>query len=151
MDNGTMALPKKERLILELLASEGPLYGLQLVDHSDGALKRGTVYVTLGRMEAKGLVESQQEPRELYRVGLASVPFLMAIGDLLIGWLLLEHAEIALDALDERAPDRDRAFYEGKVGVAEFFARHILPRLSSDRAVIESIQLGAMDLPEDAF
>ncbi len=97
------------------------------------------------------LLASQQEPRELYRVGLASVPFLMAIGDLLIGWLLLEHAEIALDALDEGAPDRDRAFYEGKVGAAEFFARHILPRLSSDRAVIESIQLGAMDLPEDAF
>ncbi len=97
------------------------------------------------------LLASQQEPRELYRVGLASVPFLMAIGDLLIGWLLLEHAEIALDALDEGAPDRDRAFYEGKVGAAEFFARHILPRLSSDRAVIESMQLGAMDLPEDAF
>ncbi|WNG82332.1 acyl-CoA dehydrogenase [Mycobacterium sp. ITM-2016-00316] len=97
------------------------------------------------------LVGSQQEPRELYRVGLASVPFLMAIGDLLIGWLLLEHAEIALDALDEGAPDRDRAFYEGKVGAAEFFARHILPRLSSDRAVIESMRLGAMDLPEAAF
>jgi PadR family transcriptional regulator PadR len=56
------SLPRKERLILELLTSVGPLYGLQLVDQSDGALKRGTVYVTLGRMEAKGLVESQQEP-----------------------------------------------------------------------------------------
>ena len=87
----------------------------------------------------------------MYRVGLASVPFLMAIGDLLIGWLLLEHAEIALDALDDGAPDRDCAFYQGKVGAAEFFARHILPRLSADRAVIESIQLGAMDLPEEAF
>jgi DNA-binding MarR family transcriptional regulator len=62
IDNGLVALPRKERLILELLASEGPMYGLQLVEHSDGTLKRGTVYVTLGRMEAKGLVESQQEP-----------------------------------------------------------------------------------------
>ena len=71
-----VALPRKERLILELLASEGPMYGLQLVERSDGALKRGTVYVTLGRMEAKGLVESQQEavprgaiglPRRIYR------------------------------------------------------------------------------------
>src|SRR3954467_90565 len=60
--DGVGPLPRKERLILELLASLGPLYGLQLVEHSDGALKRGTVYVTLGRMEAKGLVESQQEP-----------------------------------------------------------------------------------------
>jgi PadR family transcriptional regulator, regulatory protein PadR len=71
-----LPLPRKERLILDLLASEGPLYGLQLVERSDGALKRGTVYVTLGRMEAKGLVESQQEsvppggiglPRRIYR------------------------------------------------------------------------------------
>src|SRR5438093_11028983 len=71
-----ITLPRKERLILELLTSVGPLYGLQLVEHSEGALKRGTVYVTLGRMEAKGLVESQQEqlppggiglPRRIYR------------------------------------------------------------------------------------
>jgi PadR family transcriptional regulator, regulatory protein PadR len=58
-----MTLPPKERLILELLASSGPMYGLQLVEQSAGALKRGTVYVTLGRMEAKGLVASVQESR----------------------------------------------------------------------------------------
>src|SRR5438094_8230009 len=69
-DNDVMALPRKERLILELLASEGPKYGLQLVEHSEGALKRGTVYVTLGRMEAKGLVESQQEPLPPGGIGL---------------------------------------------------------------------------------
>jgi PadR family transcriptional regulator, regulatory protein PadR len=71
-----LTLPGKERLILELLAANGPMFGLQLVEHSDGALKRGTVYVTLGRMEAKGLVTSEQEtlppaaiglPRRIYR------------------------------------------------------------------------------------
>jgi DNA-binding PadR family transcriptional regulator len=61
-EDGIVTLPKKERLILEFLAADGPMYGLQLVERSDGALKRGTVYVTLGRMEAKGLVESEQEP-----------------------------------------------------------------------------------------
>ncbi len=69
-DRGPGTLPRKERLILELLASEGPMYGLQLVEQSDGALKRGTVYVTLGRMEAKGLVESQQEPIPSGAIGL---------------------------------------------------------------------------------
>jgi DNA-binding PadR family transcriptional regulator len=63
-------LPKKERLILELLASSGSMYGLQLVERSDGALKRGTVYVTLGRMEAKGFVESEQEPLARGAIGL---------------------------------------------------------------------------------
>ena len=32
---------------------------------------------------------SQQEPKELYKVGLGSVRFLMAFGDLMIGWRLL--------------------------------------------------------------
>jgi PadR family transcriptional regulator, regulatory protein PadR len=77
MGSGFPSLPKKEQTILELLASHGPLYGLQLVERSDGALKRGTVYVTLGRMEAKGLVESEEQPlppgaiglpRRIYRV-----------------------------------------------------------------------------------
>ena len=59
---GFTPLPRKEQLILELLTSSGPMYCLALVERSAGALKRGTVYVTLGRMEAKGLVESAQEP-----------------------------------------------------------------------------------------
>ena len=65
-----MLLPQKERLILEFLVSEGPMYGLQLVEHSDGALKRGTVYVTLGRMGVKGLVQSEQEVRPPGAIGL---------------------------------------------------------------------------------
>src|SRR6476619_7017061 len=68
--SGVETLPRKERLILELLASGGPMYGLQLVEHSDGALKRGTVYVTLGRMESKGLVASEQEPLAPGGIGL---------------------------------------------------------------------------------
>ena len=42
-------LSAKEHLVLELLVANGPSYGLQLVSGSRGQLKRGTVYVTLGR------------------------------------------------------------------------------------------------------
>lgn len=68
-------LSPKEALILELLAHDGEQYGLQLVSASRGRLKRGTVYVTLGRMEDKGYVTSRAEeapdgagglPRRLY-------------------------------------------------------------------------------------
>jgi DNA-binding PadR family transcriptional regulator len=51
----------KELMILELLVNEGRMYGLELVAASRGHLKRGTVYVTLGRMEEKGYVRSRQE------------------------------------------------------------------------------------------
>ena len=64
-----MRLPKSERVILELLVSKGPCYGLEMVESSRGALKRGGVYVTLGRMEEKGLVRSAaaEAGRRLYR------------------------------------------------------------------------------------
>jgi len=63
-------LPAKERLILHMLVTTGPMFGLQLVEASGGALKRGTVYVTLGRMEQKGFIESEQESRPTGAIGL---------------------------------------------------------------------------------
>lgn len=67
-------LSAKEALILRLLGT-GEMYGLELVTASDGTLKRGTVYVTLGRMEEKGYITSKLEaapsgvgglPRRIY-------------------------------------------------------------------------------------
>jgi DNA-binding PadR family transcriptional regulator len=55
-------ISQKEALILQLLVARGETYGLALVDASEGALKRGTVYVTLDRMEDKGLIESKKAP-----------------------------------------------------------------------------------------
>jgi PadR family transcriptional regulator, regulatory protein PadR len=52
-----LTLSPKELLVLELLQRE-ELYGLQLVAASRGQLKRGTIYVTLGRMEGKGYITS---------------------------------------------------------------------------------------------
>ena len=97
------------------------------------------------------LIGSQQNPGELYRLGLESVRFLLAVGDVVIGWLLLNQAEIAMAALETDSSDRDRAFYEGKIAAAVFFAESVLPRLASDRAVIESVSLNAMNLAEECF
>jgi alkylation response protein AidB-like acyl-CoA dehydrogenase len=97
------------------------------------------------------LVESQQSARELYRVGLESVRFLLAVGDLLIGWLLLRHAEIALAALDRDPTAADRAFYHGKVAAANFFVKNVLPRLTADRGIAANVDLAIMDLREEAF
>lgn len=72
-----LTLSVKESLILELLVRDTELYGLQLVAASRGRLKRGTVYVTLGRMEDKGYITARVEdppadaggmPRRVYRV-----------------------------------------------------------------------------------
>ena len=59
-----------EALVLDLLSARAPTYGLDLVEAPRGKLKRGSVYVTLGRMEAKGLVESRQEELPSGAIGL---------------------------------------------------------------------------------
>ncbi|MFN8060427.1 MAG: helix-turn-helix transcriptional regulator [Vicinamibacterales bacterium] len=66
---GPPSLAPSEALVLEMLL-EGDRFGLELVAASDGRLKRGSIYVTLGRMEDKGFVESWQEPKAAGSIGL---------------------------------------------------------------------------------
>jgi hypothetical protein len=92
------------------------------------------------------------EPRQLYKVGLASRRILLALGDLVVGWLLQRQAEVALIALGRAdLTVADRAFYTGKVAGARFFAHEVLPRLASDRRIIETTTVDLMELPEEAF
>ncbi|HEY2084504.1 MAG TPA: acyl-CoA dehydrogenase [Mycobacterium sp.] len=97
------------------------------------------------------LMDSQQSASELYRVGLESVPFLLAVGDLLIGWLLLRQAETALTALDGDPSPGDSAFYAGKVVCAKFFVKNVLPRLTAEREIAANVDLALMQLREEAF
>ncbi|MCV7204672.1 acyl-CoA dehydrogenase [Mycolicibacterium peregrinum] len=96
------------------------------------------------------LMAAQEQPEQLYKVGLGSVRFLLAVGDLLIGWRLLVGAQVAQAALDTTS-DRDRAFYEGKIAVAKFFAHNMLPLLTAVREIVESVDGDVMQLDNDAF
>ena len=94
---------------------------------------------------------SQENPNEIYRVGLNTTRLLMASGDLIIGWLLLRQAEVALAALEAGATGKDKDFYEGKVLTAKWFAQNRLPLLAAERAVAEATDDAIMSLPEEAF
>ncbi|HNA43326.1 MAG TPA: acyl-CoA dehydrogenase, partial [Solirubrobacterales bacterium] len=97
------------------------------------------------------LMGSQEDPKSIYKVGLGSVQFLKAFGDLLIGWLLISQAEIAAAALENGAAGRDRDFYEGKITGARFFARNMLPNLEATKLAIAQIDNDVMELDEAAF
>jgi hypothetical protein len=90
-----------------------------------------------------------EQPTQIYKVGLASVRFLLAVGDLLIGWRLLVQANVAQAALATSKGDGD--FYRGKIAVATFFAANMLPNLAVVRGIIENLDDGLMTLPEAAF
>ena len=111
---------------------------------ADAEAMLGSVMTWLGGMA--------EDPRQIYKVGLSSRRILLALGDLIVGWLLQRQAEVALAALArDDISEADRRFYQGKVATARFFAREVLPRLSSDRRIVESTTLDLMDLPEEAF
>ena len=95
------------------------------------------------------LMAAAEQPTEIYKVGLASVRFLLAVGDLLIGWRLLVQANVAQAELAESKGDE--AFYRGKIATATFFAANMLPNLAALRGIIENLDDEIMNLPEAAF
>ena len=128
-------------------------------DDADQRLKKERALLATALEDAQTMVATltqylmgaQEQPTELYKIGLGSVRFLESFGDLMIGWLLLEHAEIALAALDAGPDASDKAFYEGKVAAASFFAKVVLPELGVARKFITDVDLDIMELDEAAF
>src|SRR5271165_3931733 len=89
------------------------------------------------------VIGSLERPEEVYKVGLNSVRLLLAFGDLIIGWLLARQAEVAQRALDaaDSLPQPERDFYTGKLAAARFFATTVLPRLETERNIVEQTTL----------
>jgi len=168
---GTTAIQAQDFFFRKILRDRGVAWGhvTSLIAAFDGgeqlARERELLATALADVQAMAAVlteyttASRQDSTELYKVGLGSVRFLYSVGDLVIAWRLLEQAEIALAALAGSPSDkgtagqtgRDRHFYAGKVGVAQFFARNKLPLLSGVRTVIATLDNDIMTLDESAF
>ncbi|BBZ35832.1 acyl-CoA dehydrogenase [Mycolicibacterium confluentis] len=97
------------------------------------------------------LMAAQEDSASIYKVGLGSVRYLLGVGDLVVGWLLARHAAVAIAKLDEGATGAEKSFYEGKIAAASFFAKNVLPQLTSTRGIIEKIDNDLMELDESAF
>ncbi|HVE99271.1 MAG TPA: acyl-CoA dehydrogenase [Mycobacteriales bacterium] len=121
------------------------------------ALERGLLGTALEDVQAMvghmvgDLMASQQEKSSIYKVGLNTTRLLMSCGDLVVTWLLVRQAEVALAKLAAGPSAADKAFYEGKVAAARFLTRTVLPELSARRQVAESTDAALMDLDEAAF
>jgi alkylation response protein AidB-like acyl-CoA dehydrogenase len=101
------------------------------------------------------LMAAQEDAASIYKVGLGSVRFLLSVGDLLLGWLLARQAAVAIEKLDAGAGQsmgaEDVAYYQGKIAAASFFAKNMLPLLTSTRHVVETLDNEVMELDEAAF
>jgi alkylation response protein AidB-like acyl-CoA dehydrogenase len=98
------------------------------------------------------LMAAREDVTNVYKVGQNTTRLLLAAGDLLVGYLLLRQAGVALTKLDDNGlSEAERAFYAGKPAVARFFAQTVLPELAARRVVVESTDNSLMDVGEDSF
>jgi alkylation response protein AidB-like acyl-CoA dehydrogenase len=165
---GTTGIQSMDLFFRKIIRDRGQAFGALLAkvrdfaaaDGGNGRLKaeRAALADAATQVEAIAaamtgfLMASADAPAEIYKAGLNTTRLLLALGDLVIGWLLLTHAEIALRELDQvDAGSADHDFYAGKVAAARFFAATVLPRLAAERKIAEETSLDLMDLPEDGF
>ncbi|MFE7540062.1 acyl-CoA dehydrogenase [Streptomyces platensis] len=101
------------------------------------------------------LAATEKDVKSIYKVGLNTTRVLMASGDVVIGYLLLKGAAVAAEKLAgasaKAASAKDVPFYTGKIAAAKFFAHHVLPGVSLERGLAESVDQSLMELDEAAF
>lgn len=162
---GTTAIQAQDFFFRKIARDRGVALGhisgqiTAFLDESTGRFEteRSLLRTAAGDVEAMAtaftgyLLAAESESSELYKVGLGSVRFLLAVGDLLIGWRLLVGAEAAARALESDVSVKDRPFYQGKMAVASFFAKNVLPTLTATKDIVTGLDTDLMQLPEDAF
>lgn len=85
-----------------------------------------------------------------YHAGLQGNRILFASAELVIGWLLLRQANVAVKKI-ETAVGPDKDFYRGKLASARYFATDVLPALTLTRKLVEASTLALMELPDEAL
>ena len=163
---GTTAIQGMDFFFRKILRDKGVALGYvarQVMETASGQVEDGLGDVRAAVLRALGEVQqmvefmtgkaiaAQQDPEQVYAVGLHTTRLLLAAGDLVVGWLLLRQAEVARRLLDSGERPGDTAYLQGKVAAARFFASEVLPRLGADRRVVTAGDAALMQLPEEAF
>ncbi|MEV6425120.1 acyl-CoA dehydrogenase [Streptomyces sp. NPDC051662] len=124
--------------------------GTELAPARDALAKAAVdLEAIVGRM-LTDLTSTGEDVKNIYKVGLNTTRLLMASGDVVVGYLLLRGAAVAAEKL-ETAAAKDVAFYQGKIAAAKFFAANVLPDVSTQRALAETVDDSLMELDEAAF
>jgi alkylation response protein AidB-like acyl-CoA dehydrogenase len=165
---GTTAIQGQDFFFRKIVRNKGAALGALSAEITEflesiadeGRLKEERAAVQKGLDDLGGIVaamfaqlmSAQEDVRNVYKVGQNTTRLLLSAGDLMVGYLLLRQAAVALTKLDSNGlSDADRAFYEGKPAVARFFASTVLPELAARRATAESTDNSLMDVSEAAF
>ena len=166
---GTTGIQSMDLFFRKIIRDSGQAFGALLgairdfaaADGGNGRLKaeRAALAEAAAHVEAMAgamtgfLMASADQPAEIYKAGLNTTRLLMALGDLVIGWLLLTHAEIAQRKLRRawrRRFPRSRLL-RGQAGRGPVLRRHRAAQAGRRAHVVEETTGDLMDLPEGAF
>jgi alkylation response protein AidB-like acyl-CoA dehydrogenase len=125
----------------------------------NGRLKEERALLATALADVQGMLTAmfghlsgaQEDMTALYKVAQNTTRLLLATGDLITGWLLIRQSEVALGALSGAVSEKDRLFYEGKLAATRFFATQVLPRLTSERLIVENTDNALMEVDEGSF
>ena len=97
-------------------------------------------------------MQGGEQASEIYKTGLQSVGLLNSLSEVVIGWLLLRQAAIASAKLEAgELSDDERNFYEGKVAVAQYWGKAVLPKVALRTQLAQAEDGSLMDVPESVF
>ena len=114
-----------------------------LADRAEKAVNRlGETALHLG--------QTAMSPKVLNAFAFAH-PFMDVCGDVILAWLHLWRATVAVAALEKGAKKKDAAFYEGQVKSAEFFIHTILPVTHGKMKAILETNGAAVEIADAAF
>ena len=80
-----------------------------------------------------------------------SVPFLMAMGDVIMAWMLIWRASIASEKLQIKSKNKNLAFYQGQIFSAEYFIKSVLPETLGQMDAIVGGGEAVVNISEEAF
>ncbi|MEU3598962.1 acyl-CoA dehydrogenase [Streptomyces sp. NPDC006798] len=148
-DQGQALNTLAEEIKKFLAVGEG---GEELAPARDALAKAAVDLEAIVGTMTNDLIATGEDVKNIYKVGLNTTRLLYASGDVVVGYLLLRGATVAAEKLRTGAASaKDVPFYQGKVAAAKFFAANVLPGVSVERALAESVDGSLMDLDEAAF
>ncbi|SFD18628.1 acyl-CoA dehydrogenase [Pseudoalteromonas denitrificans] len=103
--------------------------------------------ITTGREARQWLLDNAQTDKSA--AGSVSVNFMMMFGYICGAWLMAKAALKAQALLD--SGEGERAFLQSKLVTTQFYFDHLLPRIKTNIAIIQSGSDSIMSLAEDQF
>ena len=111
-----------------------------------------TVEKTANRLGEIAMHIGKTAMSENFKVAFAhALPFLNAMGDTIMAWMLLWRAAVASEKLAGKPKRKDIAFYEGQIKTAEFFIKTELPLTSGKMEAIQGGCATAVEIADEGF